>query len=77
MTGDVTPGIYKHHKGGMYRVLGVARHTETDEETVIYESLYDTPDYPAGSLWARPIAMFLETVEVDGAPTPRFARIDD
>lgn len=77
MSSMVTPGVYRHYKGGTYRVLGVARNTETGEETVVYESLYDASDYPAGSLWARPLAMFLETVEVGGAAVPRFARTED
>jgi hypothetical protein len=61
------PGRYRHYKGGLYRVIGVARHSETDEELVVYQPLYG-----AGGLWVRPRAMFLETVTVDGQPRPRF-----
>jgi hypothetical protein len=61
------PGRYRHFKGGEYEVLGVARHSETDERLVVYRPLYaDT------GLWVRPVAMFLETVEHDGKPVPRF-----
>ncbi|MGE3409109.1 MAG: DUF1653 domain-containing protein [Pirellulales bacterium] len=63
----VTAGRYRHYKGGEYTVLGVARHSETEEELVVYR-----PEYGEGGLWVRPKAMFLETVEVDGQTVPRF-----
>src|SRR5258707_4841228 len=56
------PGRYQHFKGGLYEVLGVARHSETEEELVVYRPLYG-----AGALWARPRRMFQEHVLVDGA----------
>lgn len=77
MSRTVQPGTYRHYKGGAYRVIGVARHTENSEDLVIYESLHDAPDFPAGSLWVRPLSMFLETVAVNGENIPRFARISD
>ena len=60
-------GLYVHHKGGRYEVLGVARHSETHEALVLYRPLYGE-----GALWVRPFAMFTETVLVNGVPTPRF-----
>lgn len=63
----VKPGRYRHYKGRDYLVLGVARHSETSEELVVYQ-----PDYGDRGWWVRPQAMFLETVEVDGHPVPRF-----
>ena len=63
----VTPGRYRHYKGNEYIVLGVALHSETLEELVIYR-----PDYGERGLWARPKQMFLETVDVQGVSTPRF-----
>lgn len=60
-------GEYEHYKGGHYQVLGVARHSETLEELVVYKALYD-----AGSLWVRPLGMFLEDVEIEGVKRPRF-----
>lgn len=65
-------GIYEHYKGNRYEVIGVAHHSETKEEMVMYKMLYDTPDFPAGSLWVRPKAMFFEMVEVSGQTVPRF-----
>ncbi|AJE02237.1 DUF1653 domain-containing protein [Geobacter pickeringii] len=64
---EPTPGLYRHYKGGEYRVIGTARHSETDELLVVYRCLYDND-----SLWVRPLAMFMETVVVDGAELPRF-----
>ena len=65
---EVTPGRYRHYKGNDYEVLGVARHSETEEQLVVYRPLYGE-----GGLWVRPLAMFTETVEFDGATVPRFA----
>jgi hypothetical protein len=64
---DVPPGRYRHFKGGHYEVLGVAKHSETDEDLVVYRPLYGD-----GGLWVRPKAMFLETVTAGGAVVPRF-----
>ena len=64
---ELQPGFYRHYKGGTYQVIGVARHSETDEQLVVYRCVYDN-----NSLWVRPLAMFLETVLVDGRTVPRF-----
>lgn len=69
MAQGVEPGRYRHYKGKEYEVLGVARHSETEEEMVVYRCLYG--DF---SLWVRPLAMFCELVRVDGVSVPRFAR---
>lgn len=66
---DVTPGIYRHYKGNRYEVLMIGTHTETKEPLVIYKALYAPFE-----VWVRPIAMFSETVEVDGEVFPRFKR---
>ncbi len=68
----VRPGRYRHYKGNFYEVLGVARHSETEEELVVYRCLYGDR-----SLWVRPLAMFAEMVDVDGRKVPRFARCED
>lgn len=65
------PGIYKHSKSGnLYRVHFVAKHTETKEDVVVYETLYDNP---VGKYWVRPVALFEEIVEIRGEHVPRFA----
>jgi hypothetical protein len=67
-------GKYKHFKGGLYRVIGVAKHSETLEKMVVYEALYDNP---RSKLWVRPLEMFLEEVEKDGQKFPRFEYIGE
>ncbi|MBL8305540.1 MAG: DUF1653 domain-containing protein [Rubrivivax sp.] len=63
-------GRYRHHKGGEYELIGVARHSETLEPLVVYRPLYGTTGW-----WVRPHAMFFEDVVVDGVPRPRFERL--
>ena len=64
------PGIYEHFKGARYEVVGVGRHSETEEQMVFYRKLYD--DY---SFWVRPLAMFTEHVHRDDYSGPRFTRV--
>jgi hypothetical protein len=68
---DLPPGRYRHFKGNEYEVLGVARHSETQEPVVVYRPLSGD-----GGLWVRPLAMFVEEVERDGERVPRFARVE-
>ena len=65
-------GKYRHYNGKEYEVIGVARHSETLQELVIYRALYG--DF---GLWARPLKMFLEEVEVDGKKVSRFQYLGD
>ncbi len=65
---SVVPGFYRHYKGQRYRVLGTARHSETQEPLVVYQALYGEH-----GLWVRPAAMFAESVLVDGTRISRFA----
>ena len=65
-------GEYEHFKGKRYRVLSVARHSETLEEFVVYEPLYDNK---VTKFWVRPLKMFLEKVELKGKRVPRFRRV--
>ena len=67
MKQTIQPGRYRHYKGNFYEVIDVARHSETEELLVVYRCLYG--DY---SLWVRPLAMFLETVNVNGTRVARF-----
>lgn len=72
---NLEPGqIYKHYKGNLYRVLGVARHSETLEELVVYECLYENE---LGTLWVRPLEMFLGALIVDGKEVLRFSLQQD
>ena len=68
----VSPGVYCHYKGQQYEVLGVARHSETEEEFVVYRALYGER-----GLWIRPVVMFTEHVDKGGVSVPRFSRIDE
>jgi len=67
----ITPGTYRHYKGNLYEVVDVARHSETEEQLVVYRALYGER-----GLWVRPLAMFDETVVVDGVEHPRFAKVN-
>ena len=71
MTSKLRKGIYKHYKGKLYEVLGVAHHSETVETFVLYKALYKTK-FGRNSLWVRPINMFLQKVTVLGKKVPRF-----
>ncbi len=63
--------VYRHYKGPEYRVLALARHTETEESLVIYQALYGE-----GSVWARPYDLFSGRVLIDGEEVLRFTRVD-
>lgn len=67
------PGVYRHYKGRYYRSIGVAKHSETLEDLVVYIPLYENP---VAGLWVRPLEMFLEEVEVDGRKRARFEMTD-
>lgn len=70
MSHEITPGKYRHYKGNDYEVIGIARHSETEQEMVVYRQLYG-----AGGLWVRPLAMFQEQVIIEGKTVPRFAKV--
>ena len=63
-------GIYRHYKGNLYRLLFIARHSETLEEMVVYQDVNAPEKY-----WARPAQMWEETVEIDGKTVRRFEYI--
>jgi hypothetical protein len=64
------PGVYRHYKGNHYEVLGVARHSESEEELVVYRALYGDK-----GLWVRPLKMFTECVQSEGVCIRRFEYI--
>ena len=68
----IKPGRYRHFKGNEYEVLGVARHSETREEMVVYRALYGE-----FGLWVRPVSMWNEIVERDGRTFRRFTYIGE
>jgi cyclomaltodextrinase len=63
-------GKYRHYKGMEYEVIGIAKHSETLEELVIYRALYGE-----GQIWVRPLKIFMEEVEINGKKVPRFEYI--
>lgn len=66
-------GLYKHYKGNIYEVIGIARHSETLEKMVVYKATYQ----PEGdNLWVRPMSMFNETILINGEPVKRFSKIE-
>jgi len=65
---SIKSGRYRHYKGNYYDVIGVARHSETDELLVVYR-----PQYGEKGLWVRPLEMFTESVELGDSVVPRFA----
>lgn len=69
---DKIIGEYRHFKGNRYRVVGIAKHSETLEEYVVYQALYGD-----GGLWVRPKDMFFEEIERDGKRMKRFDYIGE
>lgn len=64
-------GIYRHYKGNMYKVIGIANHSETLEKMVVYKAMYAD-----GDLWVRPLDMFTECVEINGRAVARFELVN-
>ena len=67
---SISEGLYKHYKGNVYKVLGLARHSETQEDLVLYKTTMAT-----SLVWARPLKMFEELVETPEGKVPRFKRL--
>lgn len=68
----IKTGVYRHYKGNNYRVLFVAKHSETEEDMVVYQCLYGNYGY-----WVRPLAMFQEEIEIDEKVVKRFQYIGE
>ena len=69
---EITLGEYEHYKGNRYRVIALARHSETLENLVVYQALYGER-----GIWVRPATMFGEEIEKDGKKILRFRRVGD
>ena len=69
---ELKPGIYRHFKGNLYRLEGIAKHSETLEPMVVYRALYGE-----GGLWVRPAHMWSEQVDRDDYHGPRFTFIEE
>ena len=67
----IEPGLYRHYKNKLYRVVGMATHSETEESLVLYHREGET------RLWVRPESMWGELVETPDGPCPRFDRVGD
>lgn len=65
-------GLYKHYKGKVYKVIGIATHSETLEKLVVYKATYQKE---GENLWVRPLSMFAETVLIDGKMVNRFEKM--
>jgi len=68
----IKPGRYRHYKGKDYQVIGVAKHSETEEDLVVYRARYG-----AWGLWVRPVKTFIEKISSGGKLVPRFEWIDE
>ncbi len=68
---EIKPGKYRHYKGNLYEVIGLASHSETLEPMVVYRALYGE-----GGLWVRPAEMWEQTVEVNGQSVKRFELVE-
>ena len=69
---NIKPGVYRHFKGNLYRLLHSARHSESLEPMVVYQALYGE-----GGIWVRPASMWNDTVERDGISCKRFTYIEE
>jgi len=70
-------GRYRHFKGNEYQVIGIAKHSETLENLVVYKALYDSPEFGNNALRVRPQAMFEEKIIRDGREIQRFTYIGE
>ncbi len=67
--------IVEHYKGKKYKIIGEGKHSETQEDLVIYRALYDSEEFGKNALWIRPKKMFYEKITKDGKEVPRFQRV--
>ena len=68
---EIKPGVYRHYKGNLYEVVGIAKHSETLEDMVVYKALYGDR-----GTWVRPLSMWHDMIEVDGKVVRRFEFVE-
>jgi len=73
---EIKIGKYKHYKGKLYKVIGIAKHSETLEELVVYQALYESKEFGNNAIWVRPAKIFTEKVILNGKEVPRFELIE-
>lgn len=69
---DFPLGVYRHYKGGLYRVHAIATFESTHEPVVVYESLQDSGEFPEGTYWVRPLREFTARLDAEGEQISRF-----
>lgn len=73
---EISKGLYRHYKGNLYEVIGIAIHSESLEKLVLYKPCYTSEDFP-DAFWVRPLKMFTEVIEVKGTSMPRFEKVEN
>lgn len=74
----IKPGIYRHFKNHqLYRLLGTAIHSETYEDMVVYQALYDCEEFGPKRVWVRPLSLFLEKISTQKGEEPRFVYVSE
>lgn len=72
---DFKLGKYKHHKGKEYEVIGIAKHSKTLKDLVVYKALHDSVEFGNNAMWVRPMSAFAGTVTLAGKKVSRFTFI--
>jgi len=67
--------VFEHYRGMRYEILSIGRHSESEDLHVVYQALYSDPVFGDRAIWIRPLAMFLEEIELNGKKTQRFRRV--
>ena len=67
--------VYQHYSGKRFRVIALAHNCDNLEETVVYQALYNDPEFGSNAIWTRAKKAFMETVNVNGVETPRFKHL--
>ena len=68
-------GTYKHYKGKEYEVIGIAKHSKTLKDLVVYKALHDSQEFGNNALWVRPLSVFISDVSLGGKKVKRFTQI--